>query len=61
MSDQPKTYCGDGVYAIWDGYGVWLYANDHENPTDKVYLEPRVLESVLRFFNQCSLKPLEKQ
>lgn len=24
-------YLGDGVYAIFDGYGIWLHANDHEN------------------------------
>ena len=39
----PATYCGDGVYAIFDGYGIWLHANDHKNPSDRIYLEPDVL------------------
>lgn len=52
MSDYVKdpnntTYLGDGVYAIFDGYGVWLHANHHEYPTDRIYLEP----SVLKFLN----------
>jgi len=44
-----KDYLGDGVYAIYDGFGIWLHANDHENPTDRKYLEPSVLEALIRF------------
>jgi hypothetical protein len=45
----PVEYLGDGVYAIFDGQGIWLHANDHECPTDRIYLEPKVFESLLRF------------
>ena len=45
----PATYLGDGVYAIFDGYGIWLHANDHRNPTDKVYLEPEVFDNLIKF------------
>ena len=48
-SKVPATYLGDGVYTIFDGYGIWLHANDHKNPTDKVYLEPSVMEALKRF------------
>ena len=41
-------YAGDGVYVGFDGLGIWLHANDHANPTDKIYLEPQVLEAVNR-------------
>ena len=44
-----KDYIGDGVYAIFDGYGIWLHANDLENPTDRVYLEPQVLVDLNHF------------
>ena len=46
---EPTEYLGDGVYAIFDGYGIWLHANDHEHPTDKVYLEPQVLQALNDF------------
>lgn len=46
---KPASYLGDGVYAIFDGFGIWLHANDHEHPTDRVYLEPNVLESLVEF------------
>jgi len=48
---QLEIYCGEGVYAIFDGYGIWLHANDLKNPTDKIYLEPSVLCSLNRFVN----------
>jgi len=54
--EQLKDYLGDGVYAIFDGYGIWLHANDHECPTDKVYLEPSVLEVLNRFSAKCYRK-----
>ena len=48
---MPAEYLGDGVYALYDGLGIWLHANDHANPTDKVYLEPSVLKNLNRFNN----------
>jgi len=47
--DCPAEYLGDGVYAIFDGYGIMLHANSHEYPTDKIYLEPEVLKDLNRF------------
>lgn len=52
-SEIEWTYLGDGVYAGYDGWGVWLHANDHLHPTDKVYLEPEVLDSLNRYFRRC--------
>jgi len=46
---RPASYLGDGVYAIFDGFGIWLHANDHENPTDRVYLEPEIFQALIRF------------
>ena len=46
---HPTEHIGDGVYAIFDGHGIWLHANDHQFPTDKVYLEPSVLIALITF------------
>lgn len=46
---RPAQYLGDGVYAIFDGYGIWLHANDHRDPTDRIYLEPQVLQALMKF------------
>jgi len=54
MPEKPMSHLGDGVYAIYDGFGIWLHANDHENPTDKVYLEPDILEKLNEFFERVN-------
>ena len=51
----PASYLGDGVYAIYDGYGIWLHANDHKNPTDRIYLEPQVMEALDRFRKEVKI------
>ena len=56
VNGKPAEYCGDGVYAIFDGYGIWLHANSHDNPTDRIYLEPSVLDSIVMFYKQCVRK-----
>ena len=46
-----EEYLGDGLYADFDGYQICLAANDRVsgNPTDKVYLEPRVVDAFWRY------------
>lgn len=44
-------YIGDGVYVCHDGYGIQLHANSHIDPTDRIYLEPYVLERLVEFKN----------
>lgn len=46
---NPTEYIGDGVYTVFDGFGIWLCANDAVNPSDRVYLEPCVLKSLINF------------
>jgi len=48
-SKRPATYLGDGVYAIFDGFGIWLHAGSHDNPTNKVYLDPTVMQELKEF------------
>lgn len=43
------SYLGDGVYASFDGYHIWLAANHHENKV--IALEPPVLEALIRYAN----------
>ena len=55
------SYCGDGVYALFDGFGMWLHANNHKNPTDRIYLEPEVLDSVIDFERKCRILQKEEK
>lgn len=45
--DQKDAYLGDGVYASFDGYQIWLAVNHHENK--QVAIEPAVLLSLLEY------------
>jgi hypothetical protein len=41
---ETETYLGDGVYASFDGYHIWLAVNHHTNKV--VALEPDVLKAL---------------
>ncbi len=57
MSDEDflfVEYMGDGVYALLDRYyGIWLHTGSHDNPDNKVYLEPHVLREFDLFRERC--------
>ena len=48
---QKAEYLGDGVYALSDPHmgGIWLHANDHLNPTDRIYIDASILDALNRF------------
>lgn len=48
-STNRNEYIGDGVYVVYDGFGFILKANDFENPSDSIYLEPEVLKKLNEF------------
>ena len=48
----PNVYLGDGVYASFDGYYVWLAANDHHNKV--VALEPAVIENLIQYVDSIN-------
>jgi hypothetical protein len=45
--DEHQTYLGDGVYASFDGFQIWLAANHHENKV--VALEPQVFKRLCEY------------
>lgn len=44
---HQDVYLGDGVYASFDGFQIWLAANHHENKV--VAIEPKVMEQLLAY------------
>lgn len=51
---KDKKYLGDGLYAEYDGFGVWLCVPDGSGTGLKrmVYLEPEVYEALKRFMEE---------
>lgn len=48
IDPNTKVYIGDGVYAEYDGFGVWL-TTQRENGAHRIYLEPQMLDSLAEF------------
>lgn len=48
---REATYLGDGVYATFDGYYIWLTTGSHEqsDATNRIALEPAVFNALLRY------------
>lgn len=48
-------YIGDGVYVKQDERGgYWLHTGSHDNPDNRVYLEPVVLGSLMQYVEDAN-------
>ena len=47
---QQQTYLGDGVYASYDGYQIWLAVNHEDNIV--VAIDPRVMYMLVQYANE---------
>jgi hypothetical protein len=45
--NKLSAYLGDGVYASFDGWQIWLAANHHEN--NVIALDPDVFEQLIQY------------
>jgi acyl-CoA thioesterase FadM len=48
------VYLGDGVYASFDGYQVWLAVDNHTNKV--VAIEPQVWEALKRYMENLNVQ-----
>jgi hypothetical protein len=48
IEPSKETYLGDGLYAVWDGYAIWLRAPRSEGD-HLVCLEPDIMVEFQRF------------
>ena len=46
---RGKTYLGDGAYVSFDGFALWLTAEDGIRATDTICLEPAVYRALVRY------------
>ena len=52
MKADDTIHLGDGAYLHYDGHGFELRANDHQHPTDRVYLDLYVMKELLSEVNR---------
>ena len=50
-NDRVTDYLGDGVYAWWDGYQVWLQTGSHrpEECDNRIALDRSTFASLTRY------------
>jgi hypothetical protein len=51
--DKKETYLGDGVYASFDGYQIWLAVNHHENKV--LALDPAVFSRLCDYVEMLKM------
>ena len=50
MSEEDtRVYLGDGVYASFDGYQIWLTTQRSGSRTDSIALEPAVYAKLVEY------------
>lgn len=47
-----RLYLGDGVYVDFDGWSIILTTEDGVNVTNRIVLEPEVVNALLQFLNK---------
>ena len=55
MTKENSDYIGDGVYAGFDGMGIWLYTGSHDHPDNRVYLEDFVFGALIKFAERAGM------
>jgi hypothetical protein len=60
LTKNKWRYLGDGVYAMWDGYHIWLHTGAHDNPDNKVALDPEVQVGLTEMFEAIVNTPIAK-
>ena len=49
---EYKVYLGDGAYADFDGYQVWVTTSDGISATNEIAFEPQVMERFIAYWNK---------
>lgn len=53
-------YLGDGVYASFDGFQIWLDTRA-QLPVNTIALEPVVMASLIEYYKEVTQKPPSKE
>lgn len=56
--EENYSYLGDGVYAFFDGYQIWLRTGHHKESKcdNQIFIEPKVFLKLNKFVNKLRNK-----
>lgn len=49
VKEMTQLYLGDGVYAKFDGYMIWIWTSDGVHESEKIAIEPFVFKALIEF------------
>ena len=49
---EDRQYIGDGVYAWFDGYQVWIYTSNGVEESKPIALDPLTMNSLINYANK---------
>ncbi len=52
---MEDRYLGDGVYASFDGFMIWLGLDGQSYGTVKIALEPEVFSALVQYNKDCQV------
>jgi len=58
VMSAEKRYLGDGVYASFDGYHVWIWTSDGIRESEKIALESTVLFALNTYDRDMRKQPI---
>jgi len=58
--DPQHEYLGDGVYASFDGWHIWLRTGSHDSEENKVALEPGVYAALVRYHDRLQKRFIDE-
>jgi hypothetical protein len=53
MTNKNATYLGDGVYADFDGYQIWIWTSDGYNFSQRIAIDDYTLEALIEYAKRC--------
>jgi hypothetical protein len=53
VNTNNEIYLGDGVYASFDGYQIWIWTSDGINQSHRIALEPKAMTSLVSYIKRC--------
>lgn len=49
MGMKDRMYLGDGVYAEYDGYQVWVFIHNGYMELERIALDPTTMEQLVKY------------
>jgi hypothetical protein len=57
IGNEPE-YIGDGVYASFDGFNIWLQTERELGRIERIAIEPETYHALQRYYTRIMTRPV---